>query len=382
MSRKKILKSISIILFIFAIGVIASFFAEHYIFPWLSSTKLFNKYQILKKAGENVTIINKTEQVTVREEDSVSTIASKALPAMVNIISIANETSPVKNAMAGKSGTGIIATGDGMIIAYSESILKDASKYVVITNDGSKYEGKLIGIDDFSDLAFLKIELTNLSVISFADSSDFRPGKKLVAISNSAEEYQNKFEAGLLSGINKTFNIGGKTVSSSEKMEGVLELDFGHMTDFVGSAVINYNGELAGIIGREIIDNKDEYFLLPSSSVKQALERSIKNGASQRPFLGLYYLPVTTQFSIVNNLGRDRGALIYSPSGKKGLAIISGTPAERAGLEIDDIIIAVNGREINLDNPLSNAISEYKAGDELEFLIDRSGREMNIKVKL
>ena len=108
----------------------------------------------------------------------------------------------------------------------------------------------------------------------------------------------------------------------------------------------------------------------------------MKNELGNRPILGIYYIPITKSYFLANNLNRDRGALIFSPSGKQGLAIISGSAAEKAGFQINDIIIAVNGQEVNIDNPLANILSNYKKGDEVELLIVRTGQEIKVKVKL
>ena len=379
---KKLTKLSAKLIIIFVVAVGAAIFAEHYFFPRLSATKFFSKYKLFQKAAENVTIINKTEQVTIKEEDSISTIAEKASPSIVNIVSVANKASSGKNWPISKGGRGIIVTSDGLIVTYRSAIIENDASYRVFISDGSGYDAVLFGIDEFSNLAYLKINASNLTTISFANSSDFRTGKKLIAIGNSEAEYQNQFTAGLLSNVNKIFNIAGKTLSSSEKTEGVWETDFITSDSFLGGPVINYNGELAGITGMELIDNQKKFFILPSNLVKESVELAIKNELTSRPILGIYYIPITKKYAFINNLKRDRGALIYSASGDQGLAIISNSPAEKAGLKINDIITAVNNQEVNLDNPLSNLLSQYKKGDEIELLVVREGKEIKIKVRL
>jgi serine protease Do len=368
---------------VFIIGIFSAVFTEHYLLPRLSANQFFSKYSILRKAAENVTIINKTEQVTVKEEDSVNTVTSKALPAVVNIISVNTKKSPVDiSLIQNKSGSGVLVTNDGLITTYRTAIIEKDAEYQILLYDGSSHPALLLGIDEFTNLAYLKIDATNLPAISFADSNDFKAGKKLIAIGNSSEEYQNRFTAGLLSNINQTFNISGKAISSSEKLEGVFETDFDNQAEYIGGPVINYNGELGGIIGSVVIDNQIKYFDIPSNMIKKSVDLVINNEINTRPILGIYYIPITKKYSIINNIDRDRGAMIFSPSGKQGLAVISGTPAEKAGLAINDIIIAVGGQEVNLDNPLSNLINQHKKGEEFDLLVIRDGKEMNIKVTL
>lgn len=380
---KKLIKIIAKILAVFVIAFFATITTEHYIFPRISTNKIFLKFKFLQKAAENITIINKTEQITVKEDDSVSAVASKALPAIVNIISIAQNSPILGVSFANsKNGTGILATSDGFIITYRSAIFEKSAKYKVIIYDKSIRNAELVGVDEFSNLAYLKIDGSNLPSISFADSTDFKAGKKLIAIGNSGGDYQNRFSAGLLSNINRTFNIAGKTISSSEKLEGVFETDFDSQKEYLGGPVIDYNGEFGGIIGEIIIDNQEKFFEIPASLVKKSLELAIKNELGTRPVFGAYYIPITKEHSVVYNLERDRGALIYSPSGKQGLAIISGTPAEKSGLQINDIIIAINSQEINLDNPFANLLSQYKKGEKIELLIVRDGKEIKIEANL
>ncbi len=379
---KKIVKIILKFLTIFIIAVLATLITEHYLFPRLSAMEFFSKYKILQKVAENVTIINKTEQVTIKEEDSISAIAEKASPAVVGIVSAAEKAPSGKSAPASKNGTGVIVASDGLIATYRSAIIENNARYRVFISDGSEHNAELFGVDEFSNLAYLKISASNLTAVSFANSADFRTGKKLVAIGNSGAEYQNQFASGLLSDINKTFNTAGKTLSFSEKLEGVFETDFIADESFLGGPVITYNGELAGITGTEIIDNQKNFFVIHSNAIRKSMELAIKNELALRPALGIYYIPITKKYAFVNNLEHDRGALIYSASGNQGLAIISNSPAEKAGLKINDIIIAVNNQEVNLDNPLSNLLSQYKKGDTVELLVARSGEEIKIKVEL
>ncbi len=383
MNFKKTLKFVSIVIFIFLIGGIGSVFFQYYIFPKINSSVLFSKYGLFKRISENVTIVNKTEEVVVKEESSVNKIAAQASAAVVGISSFSEKNKVSGNYPSGiKNGNGIIVTSDGLIATYRKAIVENDSQYEVRLFNGSTFEAKLVGIDEFTNLAFLKVDASNLSAISFSNSNDLTPGRKLIAIGSSSEDYQNRYAGGILSNINKTFNISGKTLSSSEKLEGVFETDFLSQKEYIGGPVIDYNGELVGIIGSVTIDNQENFFQIPSNVVRNTMDIAVKNEFELRPYLGIYYLPITKTYAKINNLPRDKGALIYSPSGKQGLAIISGSPAEKAGLKINDIITYVNEKEINLENPLSDILSQSKKGSEAEFTVIREKQELKIKVTL
>jgi len=369
---------------VFIFGMLGAAIFQSYVLPKASVSPMFSRFGLFRKASESVTIVNKTEQVTVQESDSVNKIASQASAAVVNIISISNnKEATLLNPFQGiKNGTGVIVTSDGLIATYRTALFETEAKYKILLLNGSSFDANLIGIDGFTNLAFLKMDTSNLSVVPFANSQDLFPGKRLIAIGNSFEEYQNRYSSGLLSNIDKTFNIGGKTLSESEKLEGIFETDFLDKKEYVGGPVIDFNGELVGIVGSLTIDNQEKFFQIPSNVVKNSMETAIRNELSKRPYLGIYYLPISKAYAIANDLKREKGALIYSPSGKQGLAIISGSPAEKAGLKINDIIISVENKEVNLDNPLSNLLSQHKKGDTVELGILRDGQEMKIKLNL
>ncbi len=382
---KKILKFACVFVVLFLFFVFTSIATEHYIFPYLSAQKFFSRWDFLKKFRENVTIINKTEQITIQDDGSINKIASQAETSVVNIISIGSAKDKKTSAFspaANKNGTGIIVTGDGLIVTYRAVILEQNAEYKIFTYDGSVFEGKLVGIDNLTNLAYLKINASNLPPIAFADSNDFFPGKKLIAIGNSFEEYQNRYAAGLLSNINKIFNINGGNIHSSEKLEGVFETDFAEQETYVGGPVIGYNGELAGIVGSVTIDNQKKYFEIPSNVVKKSIDLAIKNELESRPYLGVYYLSITKNYAAIHNFPLNRGAIIFSPSGKQGLAVISESPAEKAGLKINDVILKINGQEINLNNPLSTTLGQYKKGTTVKMSVWREGKEMEIEVAL
>ncbi len=384
MKMKKALKIIAALFLIFIVGGIGGVYFDQQILPLIRTNKVLSKISFLERTAENVTVINKTEQVIIKEDDSVNEIASQPSNAVVNIVSVSSQKDmQAKNLKAvNQSGTGVIITSDGMIVTYRNSIIEEDANYSVFLFNGNYYEAKLVAIDEFSNLAYLKMDAPNLTAISLADSASVRPGKKIVAIGNSFGEYQNRYESGLLSNLDKTFNLAGKTVASSEKLEGVFEDDFQKQKEYIGGPVIGYSGELIGIIGMLTIDGKEKYFQIPAAAIEKSLDRVLRGGFESRPMLGAYYVSITKEYSIANKISRDRGALIWSPSGKQNLAIIADSPAEIAGLKINDIIISVNGQNINLDNPLSNVINQFKKGDEIELLIDREGKELKTAVKL
>lgn len=379
---KKVSKKAILVLAIMLLGGLGGVIINRYVFPYLSATNFFSKYDFLKKSAEEVTVINKTEQVFVKEETSINKISNQVSSSVVNIVSYPDSSVKGAAGSQSKNGTGVILTSDGLIMTYVSAINPANAKYTVMTFDGNSYDGELAGVDAYSNLAFIKINASNLPVISLGDSSGARPGDKVIAIGNSFGAYGNRYAAGLLSNFNPTFNLSGKTVSSSEKLEGVFGTDFNSGEYLIGGPIVDYAGQTIGIIGSQTQNNVAVYFQIPINKVKQVIDRAIKKELDKSPVLGIYFMPITKSSALAQKLNVEKGALIYSPSGQQGLAIISGSAAQRAGLKINDIVTAVNGEEINLENNLPDLLYKYNQGDQIELTILRAGQEIKVPVQL
>lgn len=380
---KKISKKSIVILAIMVIGGFGGIIADRYVFPYLGSTDFFKKHDFLKRGSEDVTIINKTEQVFVKEETSIAKISNQASSSVVSIV-----VYPDTDARSGKKssenlnvqyGTGLIITSDGLIMTYLDMVDPSKAKFKVITSDGSSYDAEVSGRDSYSNLVFLKIGASNLSAVSFGNSDDIKSGEKVIAIGTASSSFNHEYVAGLVSNFDATFNLAGKAVSSSEKLEGVFELDMQSGPDYVGGPVVDYMGQVIGVTGVNAAQN---YFAIPSNKISEIVSRAIKKELDQDPILGIYYVPLTKSYALVNGLKIDQGALIFSGSGQQGLAIIAGSPAQKAGLQLNDIITKVNEQAISAAAPLSELLYEHKKGDAIELTIIRGGQELKIPAQL
>lgn len=365
-------KKLLIVFAIILISGLSGIITDRYLFPRLASTKFFSKYDFLKKTTERVTVINKTEQVYIKEDSSIDKIANQAISSIVNIVAYDN--------LNFTNLTGEIITSDGIIMTYAKESMPE--KYKIIVKDGNVYDGELLTIDSWSNLAFIKINASNLPVISFANSDEYKPGEKIISVGNNMTEYQNNFSLGILNSFDPTFNISGESLSTAEKLEGVFLSDFNDNKISVGGPVINYSGQIIGITGSVLKNGKIEYFQIPSNKIKKVINKVIDNNLNSNPILGLYYIPINKSYALINDLNYDHGALVYSKSGQNGLAIISKTPAAKAGLKINDIILKVGEEDVDLSNNLSDLLYKYKKDGIIELTIIRNEEEMKIPVQL
>ncbi len=370
---KKLIKIVLLAIAVFVIGGIGGVFSDRYLLPKISQHPFLSKCAFLKKANENVTVIEKTEQVIVKEEDSIGKIISRPSSAMVNILSIS------KSGLL-KNGSGFVVTGDGLIVTYLDAIIAEDATYKIFISDGSEYDAELAGIDNYSNLVYLRISKSNLPAISFINSDEVEAGKKIIVLGNSAMQYQNQLAMGIISSPENTFNLAGKTVSFSDKFEGVLGIGADLSDRFVGGPAVDYNGDAIGLIGKIKIDNQDKYFIIPANEINRSIGLVIGGKANERAKLGVYYISLTKSYAASGKSSKEKGALIFSPSGIQSLAFLSGSNGEKAGLLFGDIIISVDGKEVNLDNSLAEIVSRYQTGEKATLRILRAEKEMDIEV--
>lgn len=400
---KNIYKVVILVLIIFVIGGIAGVFGERFVMPWLASFESLEKYDFVKRANQKVTVINQTKEIKVEENFSVANIAEKVSPSVVSIISYQEETGE-KKVTAIKSSqdiqnnvkTGMILTSDGLIVSVLDDSLRkiietnnqqeetdgDIWKFKVLASNDSEFEAEVLAVDEFNNLVFYKADKTDLAIPSLGDSSGIEVGEKVVICGNAGGEYQNTFSSGLVKERDYTFTLLNSELSSSEKLEGAILLDANIEARNVGGPVIDYNGSVIGIVNQVEKDGEKMGFVVPIDDLKPTINSVMSKEEISNPSLGLYYLSINKEIALLNNLDIERGALVYSFSGQQGLAVIRDSAADKAGIKINDIIIAVNGESVDLKNPLSKLIVQYDPGDEVEIKLVRDEERMNVKVIL
>ncbi len=384
MTLKNGAKWVGVAVGIMLLGGLGGVLLDRSVLPWLATKKGLNRIGFLERASDNVTIINKTEQITVREDDSLENIVSQPSTAVVTIVARPASTTP-SAAVTGGILSGVLLTNDGMIATYRADGMSKAAEQVfsAVLFDGSVHEARFVGWDSLTHIAFFRVDVSDAPAIALADSDVARIGKKLIVVAPGDQARQNRFLTGTLDGFDATFNLSGKTVSSTEKWEGVFRMNSATSADFVGSPALQYNGEMLGLVGSLMIDNTLETFIVPSKAIRQSLDFVLsEQGAMGRPSFGAYYLPITQSLALLRNLPKEQGAWIYSPSGRTGLALIAGSPAEKSGLRINDIVLSVAGEPITLANPLPAVLMKFKRGEAFEMTVLRDGSEQSILVTL
>lgn len=278
------------------------------------------------------------------------------------------------------AGTGFIISTDGIILTNKHVASDAESEYQVIMADGTSYDAKYLGADSVNDLAVLQIEGDDFPTIKLGDSDNINIGESVVAIGYALGEYSNTVTTGIVSGLGREIVAG--SYNSSERLDNVIQIDAAINPGNSGGPLINLYGEVIGI--NTAVNNQGQLigFAIPINTAKRVVDSVQKYGKIVRPFLGIRYVMVNELIAKQNNLEVDHGALIIRGQDQSELAVMPGSPADKAGLVENDIILEIDGEELNEDVTLASKIAEHSPGDTITLKVYHKGEEMDVDVTL
>ena len=326
--------------------------------------------------------ITKTEKIKLEESSSVIDAANKVSPAVVSITIKSQATNIFGQVVTQEGGgTGFIITSDGMIVTNKHVASDMNGAYTVFTSDGKEYAAKVLAQDPYYDLAVLKIEATGLPTAELGDSNDLKIGQWVEAIGNALGEFQNSVTVGVVSAFNRSITASDGV--SAESLEGLIQTDAAINSGNSGGPLINLTGQVIGINTAVASGAQSIGFAIPIDSVKSAIDSIQKTGSIKRPMLGVRYVGITKEIAKANQLKYDYGAWLLPAGSDRGLvAVVPGSPADKAGLVENDIILEINGQRIDENNSLARVLSKFNVGDEVTLKYSDKGTEKEVKVKL
>jgi len=266
------------------------------------------------------------------------------------------------------SGSGFILTEDGYILT-NYHVVKSSDTITVALYDGTTYQAALIGYDESNDIAVLKVEAEKLSPVVLGDSDNMNVGDSVVAIGNPLGELTFSLTSGAISAMDREI-----TMSTGVTMN-LLQTDCAINSGNSGGALFNLYGEVIGVTNAKYSSSGSEAsidnigFAIPINSVRGIVESIIEKGYVAKPYIGVSVSDVSEE---TQSYGLPRGAAVRS--------VVDDGPADEAGLQVNDIITAINGTEITGRNDLSKAISAALPGDVLKLTIYRKGQSLELSV--
>lgn len=368
----------------FLLGVLVGLFFTYYLYFDLRN-------EILKAGVPLVTqekIVEKEYVPQTTEEDKVINVVKSASPSVVSIV-ITKEV-PIYSAydwfwgvpqsqgtekQQVGAGSGFIVSSDGMVLTNKHVVSDTKAEYTVITNDDKEYEALVLARDPVQDIAILKIQSNDsFSPIKLGSSENIQIGQTSIAIGNALGQLKNTVSVGVISGLERTVTATGGT--TTETLEDIIQTDAAINSGNSGGPLLNLMGEVIGINTAVASSAENIGFAIPIDRAIKDIEKLKTTGKISYPFIGIRYVAISEDIMEELDLPVSYGILIVKGDLAGEKAISSGSPAEKAGLKEDDIVLEFNGERITEDNSLSKIMLKYNPGDTVSLKILRNKQEL------
>lgn len=271
------------------------------------------------------------------------------------------------------SGSGVIVSDDGLIVT-NYHVVKGAQAMEITLYDQRKYPARLVARDPAIDLALLKVEAHEpLTPIEFGDSESLRVGNWVLAIGNPFN-LENTVTAGIVSSLARNINLQSGRVA----MESLIQVDAAVNPGNSGGALVDMEGRLVGIntaIASPTGTFAGYAFSIPETIVERFLKEN-RAGANdrERGYLGVHLAEMTPYLARQLTDGKRQGVVV--------VGIFPGGAAERVGIQQGDVIIAVNGKQVNSINELQRQVGRYSAGESVTLQFLREGKLRKVEIEL
>ncbi len=295
----------------------------------------------------------------------------------------------LNNGPSQDSGTGIIISADGLIITNRHVIAAGTTSVSVTLSDGTTYNNvQVVGRTSNSnslDIAFLKInDLKGKKLVpaTIGDSSQMKVGDSVVAIGNALGQFQNTVTSGIISGYGRTVQASSSTGTSSENLSDLFQTDAAINEGNSGGPLVNLSGQVIGINTAIASGSQNIGFAIPINDVTGLIKSVEQTGKLQQPYLGVIYVPITSDVQQQYNLKVSNGAWVPPTSVLGQPAVVAGGPADKAGVKSGDIITAINGQQINQNTSLTSIVDKQQIGDKVTLTVNRGGKTITLHATL
>ncbi|MGX7076551.1 S1C family serine protease [Globicatella sanguinis] len=285
------------------------------------------------------------------------------------------------------TGSGVVykIEGDTAYIVTNNHVVDGADKLQIITAEGDTIDAELVGTDVFTDLAVLKVSSEKLkTAIAFADSDQLKVGSLAIAIGSPlGSEFSSSVTQGIVSGTDRVVPFDMNDDGEDDWEMNLIQTDAAINPGNSGGALINKNGELIGINSSKLSSTEIEGmgFAIPSNDVQNVISQLEENGKVTRPVLGVSYLIPVNQLSARSKV-EVLGLAEDAEEGVVVSEVVSGTAADKAGMEKYDVITEFDGVAINGMMDLRKELYKHQAGDQVELTIIRRGETQKLTITL
>lgn len=266
-------------------------------------------------------------------------------------------------------GSGVIFKSDGYIVTNNH-VIEGARELIVSLADGRTVNGELVGADEMTDIAVVKIDAKDLPTATFGNSDEVVVGEPAIAIGNPMGlEFQGSVTVGVISALNRTLELSDRRVK-------LFQTDAAISPGNSGGALVNADGEIIAINSAKLAADGVEGmgFAIPINTVQTIVNELMEKGYVARPYLGVTIFDKPTAARYGYQLTIDRGVYVFQ--------VRLDSPAGRIGLERGDVILSIEGKEVNSVTDVRNEVAAHKVGDKVKLVYERNGSETEVEITL
>jgi S1-C subfamily serine protease len=314
--------------------------------------------------------------VHIDESSAIVDAVQQVAPTVVKI-----EASST-NGLSGASGvgSGFVFDPNGWILT-NKHVVAGAAQLTVQLEDTRRFTATVYGIDPLTDLAIVKIEATGLPAAPIGSSANLLPGQLAIAIGNPLGDFADTVTTGVVSGLGRQITAGDATQSTSEQLNNLIQTDAAINPGNSGGPLLNSGGQVIGVNTAVSQDAQGIGFAIPIDYAKPIMGQALRGQPLTRPWIGVYYQPVTRQLALDRGLAVDHGALLLAASDGSP-AIFPNSPAARAGLREGDVILSVDNQVVDSTHDLSALVIPYNPGDRVTLNVLRGGSTISVVLTL
>ncbi|MEM9923222.1 MAG: trypsin-like peptidase domain-containing protein [Cyanobacteria bacterium P01_D01_bin.50] len=270
-------------------------------------------------------------------------------------------------------GSGFIIDSNGTILTNAH-VVKGASRVRVTLGDGRNLMGEVVGLDDLTDVAVVKVSANNLPTVEMGNSQNLKPGEWAIAIGNPLG-LDNTVTAGIISGTGRSSGV----IGAADKRVRFIQTDAAINPGNSGGPLLNQRGEVIGINTAIIGRAQGLGFAIPINKAEEIASQLIAGEKVAHPYLGIRMTTLTSDLK--QELSRELGSRLVANRGVVIVNVARNSPAARAGLRPGDVIQQIDGQSVKTADDVQLAVEKTTVGGNVQVAVNRGGRNVNIRVQ-
>jgi len=342
----------------------------------LNASGALNRPAILAPTpGSNANPATVKQPVSIDESSAIIDVASKAGPSVVRIFTEGVDPNSIVQQPESGVGSGIIFDPNGWILT-NRHVVAGTTSLKVELKDGSRFDGKVYGVDTLTDLAIVKIEATGLPAATMGDSDGLKVGELVIAIGSPLGTFSNSVTSGIVSATGRRIQTDGGD------LRNLIQTDAAINPGNSGGPLLDASAAVIGVNTAIARDSTGIGFSIPINIAQPLMRQALAGQQLSRPYIGIHFVQLDTQYAKDNNVPVKDGALVQDDRTTGDPGVVPNGPAARAGLKVGDIVTKIGNQAIDTLHPLDALLSQYSPGDSVALTVLRDGATITVNLTL